>query len=113
MHFDSDGWKAATHNGFRVMIGNPGSLSLYDADRMEHFALAKQIVSERCIEEMTPRGAVKTWKQKGANHWFDCAYGALAGAHYLGVSAIPERERPKKSKREARTAVRKPIRYKY
>jgi phage terminase large subunit GpA-like protein len=107
---NADEWKREVHEGFRVLLGTPGSLSLFQADKIEHLQFAKQITAERRIEEYVPgKGTQVYWSQgHRANHYLDCSALCRCAADILGVSALP-RERPpviqKKQAPEGQVAV--------
>jgi phage terminase large subunit GpA-like protein len=92
---NSDEWKREVHEGFRILLGAPGSLSLFQGSPTHHLQFAKQITAERQIEERIPgKGIHIYWYQEHyANHYLDCTALCRCAADILGVSALP-RARP-------------------
>jgi phage terminase large subunit GpA-like protein len=92
---NSDEWKREVHEGFRILLGAPGSLSLFQAEKIYHLQFAKQITAERRIEEYAQgKGTQVYWVQeRRANHYLDCTVLCRCAADILGVSALP-RARP-------------------
>ena len=77
------------HNGF-VIEGpdEPGSLSLFGNDPVEHRAFAEQIVAEAYNTEKMRYEDVKGYRH---NHWLDCMAGCCLAAEILGIKLISDR----------------------
>lgn len=99
LNVNADEWKREVHEGFRVLLGIPGSLSIFYAEKIYHLEFAKQITAERRIEEYNPgKGTQVYWVQeRRANHYLDCTALCRCAADILGVSALP-RETPPPAK---------------
>jgi len=83
----ADHWKAQIHQGFGAASGEPGSLSIYQAQPIEHSAFARHIVAEKQREEFVPgRGTRVYWDQTDSrNHWLDCSTEARVAADICGI----------------------------
>lgn len=90
LNINVDEWKREVHEGFRMSAGSAGSLCIYFADRTHHIQFAKQITSERRVEEYTPgKGTQIYWVQdRKANHWLDCTAMCRCAADILGARSI-------------------------
>jgi hypothetical protein len=86
----TDYWKREVHRGFAAPVGAAGSLTLFNADKRDHWKLCRHLTSERQEEEFEPgKGRRVFWRQyKRDNHWFDAAYACLVGADMLGIKPI-------------------------
>lgn len=102
---DANYWKTWAHERLAAPIGEPGAMTLYAGDPLQHRELAQQLTAEtQTTEFIAGKGHVTYWKQvRRANHWFDALYIACAAGHFAGVrllepskppSAEPARERP-------------------
>lgn len=87
---DADQWKSFVHARLNTPVGEPGSLTLYQALPREHFSLSKHLTAERQVEEFVPgRGTLVKWQRlRRNNHWFDALYLAAAAAHLCGVRLV-------------------------
>ncbi|MBU0907343.1 MAG: phage terminase large subunit family protein, partial [Nanoarchaeota archaeon] len=96
VNINVDEYKREVHEGFRITAGLPGSLSLFNAERIIHLEFAKQILSEKQIEEYIPgRGARVSWVQtRRANHYLDCTAYCSCAAAMLGVEMFKSSNKP-------------------
>ncbi len=85
---DSNKWKLRVHEGF-VIDGpdEPGSLSLFGDDPIDHRAFAEQIVAEAYNTEKMRFEEVKGYRH---NHWLDCMAGCCLAAEILGIKLISD-----------------------
>ena len=85
---DSNKWKLRVHEGF-VIDGpdEPGSLSLFGDDPVDHRAFAEQIVAEAYNTEKMKYEMVKGYRH---NHWLDCVAGCCLAAEILGIKLISD-----------------------
>ena len=107
----ADHWKRKVHEGFLAAPGERGSLSLYAAAPTQHGDFGRHITAERQQEEFVAgKGTVLTWvRDRKANHWLDCTYGAMAAADSLGIRVVEGEKRKKAApKREPRDTFRTP-----
>lgn len=83
---DADYWKGQVHDRLATPVDAVGSITWFNAPGSEHITIAKHMTSERMVEEFIPgKGTVVRWhRDRRANHWFDCAYNALAAGHFCG-----------------------------
>jgi hypothetical protein len=98
VEMNSDHWKLKVHEGLLSERGSPGSLSLFEAPRVEgraarnaHMSFAKHMTSESWETRPTPGfRAPRTgwWKSGKPNHWFDAVYGAIVARSCKGISAM-------------------------
>jgi hypothetical protein len=93
---DADYWKTWVHQRLATPLGNPGSMSLYDAKPHQHLALAKHLTAETKAEEfIAGKGVVTRWERiRRQNHWFDALYNAAAAGHFCGVRLIGQEKLP-------------------
>lgn len=84
---DVDSWKGEVHDRLAIPVGNPGALTLYNAQPVEHLSMARHLTSERLIEQFKPgQGAKLVWERLSrSNHWFDALALALVAGHMAGV----------------------------
>lgn len=98
----SDYWKEEVHQGFLAPSGTPGSLVLFEGEKVEHLEFAKQMSNEKRSIVYAVGGRPKiTWTRKGSrpNHLFDVsAYNrVLADTLKLTLrEKTPTRERPRR-----------------
>jgi len=115
LNMNADFWKQQVHEGFLAPAGEAGALSLFLASEREHLRYAKQIVSERKLEEWVPGKGLRLYWEKVEkdNHWLDCAYGCRVAADMLGASTLPRAEEKRKKRREKERRAKKQIRTRY
>jgi hypothetical protein len=89
---DSDHWKTWVHQRLGTPVGQPGSLTFYQAPPQEHLALAKHLTAERKTEEfVVGRGVTIKWERiRKQNHWFDALYNACAAGYHAGVRLVED-----------------------
>lgn len=89
---DPNKWKLRVQDGF-VIDGpdEPGSLSLFGDDPIEHRAFAEQIVAEAYNTEKMKYEIVKGYRH---NHWLDCTAGCCLAAEILGIKLISDAVAP-------------------
>jgi len=85
----TDFWKREVHAGFAAPAGVPGSITLFSAEKRDHWTFCRHITSERQEDEFEPGKGIRVyWRQYArSNHWFDVMYAALVGASLLGIRA--------------------------
>jgi hypothetical protein len=96
MEVDADHWKTWVHQRLATPLGQPGSMSFFQAPPYEHLALAKHLTAETKAEEfIAGKGVVTRWERvRRQNHWFDALYNAAAAGWLCGVRLIGEEPKP-------------------
>lgn len=98
VEFDADLWKTKTHERLTTPLGEPGALTLYQADREEeHLQFAKHMVAENRVEvfERGNKGTAVRWEHRGrANHLLDGTSMALCAGDFVGVRIRKKDENP-------------------
>lgn len=110
--YDTNFWKTFVHSRLSVAVGDPGALSIYQADRRGvHKMLAEQLTAEKC-ERVTVRDCeLDRWSLlPGAdNHFFDAVVGCAVAASMMGVhlpsSSVPKRQQPRRRERRTGAAL--------
>ena len=80
VELDADHWKAWLHGRLATPIGQPGAMTLYQAEPARHMRIARHITAEKQVEVFIPgKGVHMGWRVLSkSNHWLDCL--ALFGA---------------------------------
>ncbi len=95
----SDQWKAWEHDRWLTAADKPGCMFLFglpsddprymSPDQRDHATYAMHICAEREVEEFTPQGLKRRWKQfQKDNHWLDASYYANVAAAMKGVRVL-------------------------
>lgn len=103
---DADHFKRFAQDGFRVAVGQPGSISLFGEDPLRHRQFAGHITSEEWVTEYRQgKGYISFWnKLPRDNHWLDALAGACAAGSICGVRVLPGTGKPARKTR-ARAGV--------
>ena len=97
-------WKTFLWHRFKVQVGDPGCLQLYNGTRTHHQMIADHLASSEYPVRVEGQGrVVEEWKARPNrdNDLFDCAVGAAVGASMLGcdLDAGANRKRKKRRRR--------------
>ncbi len=100
---DANKWKRRVQDGFiTAEVDEPGSLSLFGDDPVEHRAFAEQIVAEAYNTEKMRYEDVKGYRH---NHWLDCMAGCCLAAEMVGIKLVPSITQPKAKRKVVRTVA--------
>ncbi|MEK6799855.1 MAG: terminase gpA endonuclease subunit [Planctomycetota bacterium] len=111
---DADHWKTAVHRRLRIPPQEPGAITLFEAMPNEHLDLVRHLTAEHQVTEFVPgsgpgTGMVTKWvRDRKANHWFDCLYGALAAVNAGGCRVMAATRRTGQSGKRASDPVTTP-----
>ncbi|QDT30927.1 terminase gpA endonuclease subunit [Thalassoglobus polymorphus] len=102
--FSSNHWKTFIYNRLSVPVGEPGALSLYQANASAHKMLAEQLTAERCTRVTIKGETLDKWNEIPGrdNHLWDCVAGCAVGASMLGeklTATAPPKKAVKRRKR--------------
>ena len=78
---DTNFWKCQVHDAFRLLPGNPGSLTLWGRDTEQHLMFSEHMNGE--MEKLVESGSntVYEWiDTPNDNHLFDCMVGSIVAA---------------------------------
>lgn len=95
VHVNADKAKTWVHNRILTPIGQPGSMTLYQAEsQAEHDSFAKHLTAEKRVNEFVPgKGLIEKWVAiRKANHKFDSTAMACIGGLMRDISIIEESE---------------------
>ena len=91
---NSDAWKSELHDGLQTPVGEPGSITTWEAidsaDKSLARAFARQVAAEKASSVVIPgRGPVTKWTNisRTPNHFFDAAYYGLAAGEMSRLAA--------------------------
>jgi hypothetical protein len=100
VEINADYWKTWVHQRLTQPLDKPGAMTLFQAPRELHIAIAKHLTAEVKSEEFGPgKGAIVKWTcLRRQNHFFDALYYASAAGWYCGVR-LPDEPKPVKPKR--------------
>jgi hypothetical protein len=90
--FDTNYWKSFVHDRLKVLIGDPGCLSLFGKNANTHRMFADHLVAEQPVRVEAKNRVMDEWKLKPFrpdNHYFDGVVGCAVAASILGA-ALPE-----------------------
>ena len=89
---NADHWKTWVHQRLTTPVGQPGALTLFQAEPHSHLSLAKHLTAERQTTEfIAGKGVVTQWERvRRNNHWLDALYNACAAGHVVGVRLYGE-----------------------
>jgi len=100
---DTNYWKSFIHARLAVAMGDPGCLSLFGRQGIEHQLLADHLTAEYRVRTEARGRTVDEWKLRPGgrdNHWFDCLVGTAVAASIQGAvlpgtdaQAAPTRQR--------------------
>ncbi len=100
---DTNYWKSFVHTRLAVAMGDPGGLSLFGREPVEHQLLAEHLTAEYRVQTEARGRVVDEWKLRAGrpdNHWFDCLVGCAVAASMQGAvlpgtaaKAAPARQR--------------------
>ncbi len=101
--YDTNYWKSFVQSRLATPIGDPGCLSLYNAEpspQQEHQLLAEHLTSEYRVKTAGRGRTVEEWKLRLGgldNHWLDCVVGCAVEASMNGavLHGTDEPERPR------------------
>jgi phage terminase large subunit GpA-like protein len=86
----SDYWKTWLHLRLQTPMNQAGSLTLHQAEKMDHLSFAKHLTAEKKVEEFVAgKGLVTRWEMLNRNnHYLDstalaCVAGHMAGARLM------------------------------
>jgi hypothetical protein len=87
---NADHWKTWGHQRLSAPVGQPGAMTLFQAQPKEHLSFAKHLTAEVKTEEfLSGKGLVTKWERlRRSNHWFDALYNACAAGHLCGVRRL-------------------------
>lgn len=90
--FDTNFWKSFVQSRLGVQMGDPGCLSLWGRQPLEHELYSEHMTAEYRVRTAGRGRTVDEWKlrpDRYDNHWLDCTVGCAVLASQLG-SALPE-----------------------
>lgn len=92
VHVNADHWKGFARERLATPVGQPGSITLFDALTGGHDEFIRQLTAERPIEEFKAgKGLVTRWETiRRKNHYLDAYYAACAAGHYCGARLIAD-----------------------
>jgi hypothetical protein len=98
---DTNYWKSFVYSRFAVMMGDPGSLSLFGHDSKVHQMFSEHLTAEYRIKTLANGRTVDEWKLRAArpdNHWLDCLVGAAVCASVEGIelTTLKTQQAPKR-----------------
>jgi hypothetical protein len=87
---NADHWKTWGHQRLSTPVGQPGAMTLFQAQPKEHLSFAKHLTAEVKTEEfISGKGLVTKWERlRRSNHWLDALYNACAAGHLCGVRLL-------------------------
>ena len=88
VHVDTNYWKSFIAARLLCEPGDPGGMTLWGKDAMQHVLFAEHLTSEQQIKVEAVGRSVVEWKEKPDkpdNHWFDCIVGCAVGASMCGA----------------------------
>lgn len=90
----ADHWKSWLHLRLQTPLDQPGSLTLHQAEKLDHLSYAKHLTAERKVEEFAAgKGLVTRWEMLNRNnHWLDSTCLACVAGHLAGARLISEIE---------------------
>ncbi len=86
---DTNYWKSFIHARLGVVMGDPGCLSLFGRDSVQHRLLADHLTAEFRVKTTARDRIVDEWKLRATrpdNHWLDCLVGCAVAASIQGAS---------------------------
>jgi hypothetical protein len=89
---DTNFWKCQVHDAFRILSGNPGSITLWGRDPETHRMFSDHLNGE--VAKLTESGgnSVYEWiDTPNDNHLFDCMVGCMVAASLCGVKSAEEK----------------------
>ncbi|NRA37018.1 MAG: phage terminase large subunit family protein [Planctomycetes bacterium] len=89
--YDTNYWKTCTSEALLLGLGNPGTLSLYGMQAIDHQMFAEQCCSEYQVKTQGRGRTVNEWKIRPGiadNHLWDCVVGCAVAASMQGVAAV-------------------------
>jgi len=89
---DTNFWKCQVHDAFRLLPGNPGSLTLWGCDAETHSMFSEHMNGEVAKLVESGGNSVYEWQDTpNDNHFFDCIVGSMVAASLLGIKSAEER----------------------
>jgi hypothetical protein len=89
---DTNFWKCQVHDAFRLLPGNPGSLTLWGRDAETHRMFSDHMNGEVAKFVESGGNAIYEWQDTpNDNHLFDCMVGATAAASVCGIKSAEQR----------------------
>jgi hypothetical protein len=106
--FDANYWKSFVFRRLSTALGDPGSLTLFNASPNKHALIADHLTAETPAAVTAHGRTVEEWTlrpHKPDNHWFDCLVGCAVGAAIQGISLAVHRERSIRMRKRQRPRV--------
>jgi hypothetical protein len=99
---DTNFWKCQVHDAFRLLPGNPGSLTLWGRDAETHRMFAEHMNGEVAKLVESGSNTVYEWQDTpNDNHLFDCMVGTMVAASICGIKSVEEKVTKSKYRRKA------------